>query len=161
MTTRTKEPKCCCCGVRVGLGILFFLSLVFGIIDFVFGSFGQGTCMVVGGIIGLFAVIKKSSAATVLALVLFIITQMISIALSIYAMTALKPFIISEFPYQKDDNSVTLSDEEVDKLRASSTTSAYAVYGISLAVSVIFTILISERMITYRKWLKTKRNTFE
>eukprot|EP00834_Sanchytrium_tribonematis_P001450 NODE_35_length_36362_cov_0.944434.p26 type:complete len:164 gc:universal NODE_35_length_36362_cov_0.944434:4339-4830(+) len=158
---RSKEPKCCCCGVRIGLGILFVLSLIFGILGLVGRNYGQGACMVVGGLVGLFAVVKKSVKAATFTLYFFILTQLISVAFGIYYITTIGSAVDAAIDDAKKNNDNTdLSPDQIESLRGATKSYYYAIYIIGLVISVIITILVSERMIAFRKWLKTKRSTY-
>ena len=161
MTTRTKEPKCCCCGVRVGLGILFALYIIFGIYALAVGAFGQGAASLLGGLIGMYAVVKKSAKAATVSLILFILAELISLAFSIYYMAVVGQTVDMLIQNVQNNNTVGYTDEQIDTLRTSYKSSLLISYGVSMAIGIVITVLIAERMVAYRKWLKTKRNTFE
>ena len=157
---RTKEPKCCCCKVRVGLSILFILSILFGIYGLVTGNYVQGAINLTSGVVGMASVFKKSVKLATFSVAIYILLQLASIAISIYNIANVDAAVNAQVDILQKDGSFS-SGTDIGSVKSGLKEFVYIFAGIAMALNIIFAILITERMIAYRKWLKTERNTFE
>ena len=173
------EPKCCCCGVRLGLGILYVLIFIGGIINiatsFTTGYTGGyvpliaisvviGVLEVLSGVVGMISIKKMESRWANKALksfiALFVITwvlQIINIVLmNVYFDDIVKNNLdnnLSSLEGQADDATIDAIRKNNEQYTSISRTSLIVGPIVSLVVSIVIVALIANRMKAYQKWL--------
>eukprot|EP00835_Amoeboradix_gromovi_P000705 NODE_26_length_35450_cov_0.398320.p15 type:complete len:220 gc:universal NODE_26_length_35450_cov_0.398320:15149-14490(-) len=172
MRSKAIEPNCCCCGIRIGMLVLFVLSILFGIskfvivfenfsLAFIVFSYIHASSMILCGMFGVYAVMKSSSKAIYVSIFLYVINQAISLSFCIFSLIVTRDEVDKQISHLQLTKTNSFTDEQLHGLRDTVSSSLYLVYSISLVCTVVLTPFVVERMMSYRKWLKYTRQTFE
>ena len=156
-----KEPKCCCCGVRIGLGILYALILVFSIYGIIASAKSVYVPTMATGIVGsilttiasavgLWSIQKQESKFATKALWIFIgcqVVHLIIYIIEIVLVGAAVDYTLTQPPYDAQDQEVVNTARTVAK-------SLIIVGGIiGITITVVISGLIAHRTLAYKKWL--------
>ena len=160
---RSPEPKCCCCGVTVGLGVLYVLLLIGGIIEF--ASIGnvkdalsiavavlQGILLIVASFIGAGSIMKPTVKHASHAMYFYAAMEGIFIILSIIPLATVNATVDAQLATYKDKNP-TVSDTDLQSIKTTAVTAVISATVIGIVISLVIVGLIIQRMYLYKKWL--------
>ena len=161
---RTPEPMCCCCGVRMGLGILYSLVLIGAVINFATAGSGssaalpivQGLLNLLSGVVGLASIFNPKVKTAALAMYIYCGLQAVSIVVSIIVIViSISPASLDVVRDQVKSGNPNYTDSQVQSVVDFYKNYFISVGIITIGITLIFIGLIVNRMLAYKNWLAT------
>eukprot|EP00834_Sanchytrium_tribonematis_P007214 NODE_621_length_5335_cov_0.249618.p3 type:complete len:176 gc:universal NODE_621_length_5335_cov_0.249618:1948-1421(-) len=163
-----REPKCCCCGVRLGLCIMYALFLIGGSVDIAKGStyvdlgfksegaiyIIQGIVFIVASMVGFLSIKTQKVKTANTAMWTFVALITVAIILSIISLSMMGTTINQTIDQEKSNPSST--DATIKALKATTTTALVAGGIVVIGLTLIFGGIVVQRMYLYKKWLVSR-----
>eukprot|EP00834_Sanchytrium_tribonematis_P005562 NODE_345_length_9042_cov_0.258973.p7 type:complete len:173 gc:universal NODE_345_length_9042_cov_0.258973:6832-7350(+) len=167
-----EEPKCCCCGVRLGLSILYLLVLIGGILNFVAGagsialgsgtsgalSIVQGVLYVIGAIVGFASITTQKVKVAAAAMWIYVVMITINIIIYIISLAMVSAAVDDAVAQEKAANP-DFTDDQVNALKSVRTSAIIASGAVGIGLTLLIGGLIVQRMYLYKKWLAEKEGS--
>ena len=148
-----REPHCCCCHVRSGLGLLSIAILLYGIVLLIFGTYLVGCFLVAAGGIAFIASLFNRSKLFAIAGVLFGGLMIFILVSSIVFIVQLPNYINSMYDSDVKNNAVIGSQSRQQIYK-----SWLSMYVVSLVLSVLLGLIVLNRMFAQYKFLRQVGN---
>eukprot|EP00835_Amoeboradix_gromovi_P002566 NODE_148_length_17471_cov_0.413136.p9 type:complete len:181 gc:universal NODE_148_length_17471_cov_0.413136:17165-16623(-) len=160
-----KEPKCCCCGVRLGLGLLYALLLIMGIANIVSYTQSydiltviQGIVFLACGFVGFLSIAKPSVKNAKMAIWFYAGSYILSLALGIVSLVMLNNQVNDiSIP---ESSTAGLTKSQKDQVGATTEIAKKTILTTSITIGIVGLVLatlvyglIIHRMFAYKKWL--------
>eukprot|EP00834_Sanchytrium_tribonematis_P003254 NODE_120_length_17920_cov_0.559782.p9 type:complete len:174 gc:universal NODE_120_length_17920_cov_0.559782:2724-2203(-) len=156
-------PKCCCLSIQQGLCILYFILLVWGIVDIYDGvepfidaiSLTKGGMLVIAALLGTLSLIKKHEKVALGSIWAVLVLILGYLALAITKLAVVRAQVDSTI-----DNKIRAQPDKKDEWETSRNswkTTATILASIGIGITLFIAALIVQRQYVYRKYLQTNK----